>query len=105
MSVYPLINKLSRQKLMGKKFNDLEKLSHENIEFDAKCKKWSEMNKDMSIEKKEQFISQVFDYCRAEQDSMYMRATQEEFDQGYADRECLWQIYYICGGNQSYPHG
>mgnify|MGYP006147604385 CR=1 FL=1 len=62
----------------------------------------SERNKDMSIEEKEQYISQVFDYCRAEEESMYMRASQEEFDQGYADREWLWQMYYLCGGNRSY---
>ena len=45
-------------------------------------KKWSELNADMSNEEKEHHISQVFDYCRAEENSMYLRATQEEYDQG-----------------------
>jgi|TARA_B110000858_G_C17370745_1_gene279401 hypothetical protein len=103
MSVYPAINKLLRQQLMGKKFKDLQNLSYEDIDLDAKCKKWSEMSY-ISDETKEQFISQVFNYCRAEQDSMYMRATQEEFNQCYMDREWLWQIYYICSG-KNYPHG
>jgi hypothetical protein len=104
MSVYPTINKLLSQQLMGKKFKELENLSCEDIDLDTKCKKWSELNADMSDEKKEQFISQVFNYCRSEQDSMYMRATQEDFDLGYMDREWLWQIYYICSG-KNYPHG
>lgn len=102
-----MINKIMHQKRMvrmGIMFNELEELSHENIGMDAKRQKWSELNADMSSEEKEHHISQVFDYCRAEENSMYLRATQEEYDQGYADRERLWQIYYICGGNQSYPH-
>ena len=84
---------------------ELEKLRFSSNDLDAKCKKWSEMNTGMTISMKQQFISQVFNYCRTKQDSMYMRASQEEFDQGYEDREWLWQLYYICGGNQSYPHG
>jgi|TARA_B110000208_G_scaffold10952_1_gene13764 hypothetical protein len=58
----------------------------------------------MSDEKKEQFISQIFNYCLSEQNSMYMRATQEEFDLGRMDREWLWQIHYICSGI-NYPYG
>lgn len=67
---------------MGIMFNELEELSHENIGMDAKRQKWSELNADMSNEEKEHHISQVFDYCRAEENSMYLRATQEEYDQG-----------------------
>ena len=105
MSVYsvsPTVDKIRRINLMGKdRFNKLMDLSCENIGMEEKRKRW--LSQQLSKEEKEQFISQIFDYCMVELRHIDRGCeTDGQWDETRYEREHLWSLYYIAGGNTSH---
>ena len=104
MSVYsvPAVDKIRRINLMGKdRFNKLMELSCENIGIEEKRKRW--LSQQLSKDAKEQFISQIFDYCMVELRHIDRGCeTGVQWDETRYEREHLWSLYYIAGGNRSH---
>tara|TARA_B110000858_G_scaffold197057_1_gene257481 strand:- start:39 stop:359 length:321 start_codon:yes stop_codon:yes gene_type:complete len=98
-SVYPAVDKIVRTNLMGKdRFNKLMALSCENIGMEEKRKRW--LSQQLSKEEKEQFISQIFDYCMVELGHIDRGcANMDQWDETRYEREHLSSLYYIAGGN------
>jgi hypothetical protein len=98
-SVYPAVDKIVRINLMGKdRFKKLMELSCENIGMEEKRKRW--LSQQLSKEEKEQFISQLFDYCMVELGHIDRGCeNMDQWNETIYEREHLSSLYYIASGN------